>query len=132
LKILQHIRPKEDANVLRQIQHVTVRAGSVVFWDNRIPHANAYRHDGNEPRVVVYCSFLPNVAINRRYALQQLARWKRGLNPIDQWIQQSDDQKDYEHDDTVVQEETEQRLQAMTLFERKLLGVELGRGQAKT
>ena len=125
---MQHIRPKEDADVLRQIQHVAVRAGSVVFWDNRIPHANAYRHDGNEPRVVVYCSFLPNVAINRRYVQQQLARWKRGLNPTDQWIQSNNDQDD-EHDDdntSVLREQTEQRLRAMNAFELKLLGVDLG------
>jgi hypothetical protein len=108
---------------LSKIQHIAVRAGSVVFWDNRIPHANAYRHDGDEPRVVAYCSFLPNVPVNRQYAHQQLARWKRGLNPTDQWIEADHDDKN-DHD-AAAREQTEKQLRAMTLFERKLLGVDL-------
>ena len=80
------MRPVQDANVMARVQHVPgVRAGSVVFWDNRLPHANAYRHDGTEPRVVVYCSLLPPIALNRAYAQRQLERWKQGLNPTDQW-----------------------------------------------
>ncbi|GAX24710.1 hypothetical protein FisN_4Hh268 [Fistulifera solaris] len=76
-----HIRPREDAAVLQRVQHIPVTAGSAVLWDNRIPHANAYRHDGTEPRVVVYTSFLPDVAINRQYARQQLEHIRRGRNP---------------------------------------------------
>jgi hypothetical protein len=53
-----------------------------------IPHANAYRHAGTVPRAVVYCSFLPDVAINRSYVARQLQDWKAGLYPSgDQWIQ---------------------------------------------
>jgi hypothetical protein len=40
-----HIQTKEDSDVLAQIQHIPVRAGSAVFWDNRIPHANSYCND---------------------------------------------------------------------------------------
>jgi hypothetical protein len=81
-----HIRPREDRNVMDRVQHVPVPAGSAVFWDNRLPHANAYRHDGNVPRSVVYCSFLPDVPINRLYAEKQLQKWKEGRNPNEQWI----------------------------------------------
>jgi len=81
-----HIRPVEDRAIMEQVQHVPVRAGSAVFFDNRIPHANAYRHNGTEPRAVVYCSFLPNVAINQPFVAQQLFKWKRGVPPNDQWI----------------------------------------------
>ena len=84
-----HIRPTEDKAVMERVQHVPVRAGSVVFWDNRLPHANAYRHNGSVPRVVVYCSFLPYVDLNRRYAENQLAQWRLGHNPTDQWITSS-------------------------------------------
>jgi hypothetical protein len=52
-----------------------------------IPHANAYRHDGTKPRVVVYCSFLPDVPINRQYVQQQLQHWIEGRYPSgNQWI----------------------------------------------
>jgi Protein of unknown function (DUF1479) len=84
-----HIRPKEDADVMQRIQHVpNVTAGSAVFFDHRIPHANSYCHDGHEPRSVVYCSFLPNVFINRRYARHQLDKFHRNIYPNDQWIRQ--------------------------------------------
>ena len=83
-----HIRPKEDVDVMRRIEHISgVSAGSAVLWDNRIPHANAYRHDGNTPRIVVYCSFLPDVELNRRYVLgRQLVNFKLGYPPTDTWI----------------------------------------------
>jgi hypothetical protein len=52
-----------------------------------IPHANSYQHDGNIPRAVVYCSFLPDVPINRIYVKNQLDHWKAGWYPSgDQWI----------------------------------------------
>lgn len=81
-----HIRPDQDRAVLERIQHIAVPAGAAVFWDVRIPHANAYRHVGDEPRAVVYCSFLPDVSLNRQYVANQLQDWKRGRRPNDQWI----------------------------------------------
>jgi hypothetical protein len=86
-----HIRPKEDSDVLARIRHIPARAGSAVFWDNRIPHANSYRNDDRQARAVVYCSFLPNVAINREYVHQQLLNFQRGKKPTDQWINVGDD-----------------------------------------
>lgn len=81
-----HIRPKEDSAVMKRVRHVPVRAGSLVFWDFRLPHANAYRHNGDLPRVVIYCSFLPDIPLNRSYVKCQLENWKRGRQPSDQWI----------------------------------------------
>ena len=80
-----HIRPKEDWEVMERVQHIPVPAGSAVFWDNRIPHANAYKHLGEEPRAVVYCSFLPDVELNRKYVRNQLADFLQGKPPRDQW-----------------------------------------------
>ena len=81
-----HIRPKEDGDVMALIQHIPVRAGSAVFWDNRIPHANAYRNDQSEARAVVYCSFLPDVKLNQEYVRRQLYNYQRRIHPNDQWI----------------------------------------------
>ena len=81
-----HIRPIEDKDVMMRMQHIPVRAGSAVFWDNRIPHANEYRNDGLKARSVVYCSFLPNIVTNREYTRNQLINFQHGSIPTDQWI----------------------------------------------
>jgi hypothetical protein len=62
---------------------------------NSIPHANAYRHNGTIPRAVVYCSFLPDVPINRQYVKQQLQYWIEGRFPSgNQWINHSNSDKE--------------------------------------
>ena len=81
-----HIRPREDIEVMKRIRHIPVNAGSAVFWDNRIPHANSYRNDSRSvARAVVYASFLPDIELNRSYVKNQLKAW-RLRHPIrDQW-----------------------------------------------
>ncbi|KAL7579836.1 hypothetical protein ACA910_004849 [Epithemia clementina (nom. ined.)] len=112
-----HIRPMEDAMVMEKMQHVCVRAGSAVFWDSRIPHANAYRHNGDVPRAVVYCSFLPNVLVNRQYVKEQLEKWKLGNSPTDQWIHPNK-----ERDEKALSFET--ILPKLTQVQRCLLGID--------
>lgn len=81
-----HIRPKEDIEVMKRVCHIPVKAGSAVFWDNRIPHANAYRNDNRSlARAVVYASFLPDIELNRRYVTNQLKAWKLRQPIRDQW-----------------------------------------------
>lgn len=80
-----HIRPKEDASVMVRVRHVPVKAGSAVFWDNRIPHGNSYRNDRSIARAVVYCSFLPDIELNRQYVRDQLVAWKNHRPIRDQW-----------------------------------------------
>ena len=110
-----HIRPQEDADVMKQVTHVSVPAGSVVFWDNRIPHANAYRHDGLSPRVVVYCSLLPDLELNRSYVRKQLQDWTSGVPPRDQW-------NNIQQDDQVLSAGT--GMDSLTPLGRKLMGVD--------
>eukprot|EP00970_Alexandrium_tamarense_P006936 scaffold1213_cov208-Alexandrium_tamarense.AAC.6 len=109
-----HLNPTHDRELIRRIQHIPVKAGSVVFWDNRIPHGNSYRNDppladddgGGETnsdyskilgtsgsRAVVYCSFLPDVDINRIFVGKQLQYWKMKRSPRvgDRWIKQEDE-----------------------------------------
>ncbi len=111
---------------MQRMQHIPVRAGSAVFWDNRIPHGNSYRNDPPPPaddgddsggvegsvggsgssemgsskplgssgaRAVVYCSFLPDVEVNRRFVARQLEDWrvKRPPRVGDRWIRQNDE-----------------------------------------
>lgn len=111
-----HIRPKEDREVMERVAHVPVRKGSAVFWDNRTPHANAYRHTGRHPRAVVYCSFLPDVELNRRYVKKQLEDFLQGKPPRDQWNQM--DQNRIDDNKAMFQN------YAITPLGRKLLGMD--------
>ena len=94
-----HIRPQEDAQVMKQIRHIPVKAGSVVFWDNRIPHANSYRNDSDLARLVVYCSFLPDIEVNRKYVNNQLLAWNMRKPIRDQWnhLEEKRVEESYDH-----------------------------------
>ncbi|KAL7526116.1 hypothetical protein ACHAXR_001327, partial [Thalassiosira sp. AJA248-18] len=109
-----HLSPSHDGDVMKRMLHIPVKAGSVVFWDNRTPHGNSYRNDpqptnssiadeenGDEnpssdtlgqsaSRAVVYCSFLPDVPVNRSFVQRQLEDWKiqRAPRVGDRWIRQ--------------------------------------------
>lgn len=125
-----------DRELMKRVQHIPVKAGSVVFWDNRLPHGNSYRNDNNyyDPtissstslldscgaRAVVYCSFLPDVAINREFVERQLIDWKLGRAPRvgDRWIKQDDEDTDV---DELRGNEMELNLSDLG---RKLIGLE--------
>ena len=79
------IRPVEDRGVISQFTHVPCRAGDIVFWDYRLPHANSRYNSSSTPRAVVYLGFLPCVSLNRAYAMEQLRRLASGEPPGDQW-----------------------------------------------
>lgn len=48
------IRPKEDADILSLFEHIPCRAGDLVVWDYRIPHANSRYNLTDRCREVVY------------------------------------------------------------------------------
>ncbi|EQC39641.1 hypothetical protein SDRG_03072 [Saprolegnia diclina VS20] len=79
------LRMQEDRDVISRYEHIPCRAGSVIFFDWRIPHANSYRHVGSIPREVIYTGFLPRVSINEAYAKEQLRRYEARLLPADHW-----------------------------------------------
>ena len=121
-----HLSPSHDRDIMQRIRHIKVNAGSVVFWDNRIPHGNSYRNDPptattnqnvNYPnevivnddktsrftsdnnilgtsgsRAVVYCSFLPDVDVNKVFVQRQLRDWVEQRPPRigDRWIRQNE------------------------------------------
>ena len=84
------LRPVEDADLLNEMVHVPCKAGSMVLWDNRIPHANSRRHMGSEPRKVIYISCLPSVACNVEYIAEQRKRYNEGHLPVDFWHNQKE------------------------------------------
>jgi hypothetical protein len=74
-----------DKEVLARFKHIPVRAGDLVLWDNKLPHANSRFNKLATPREVVYIGLLPEVSINRLYAKTQLERFRQGEVPTDQW-----------------------------------------------
>ena len=116
-----HIRPREDEKAMQRVKHIPVKAGSAVFWDNRIPHANSYRNDSHLPRMVVYCSFLPDIEKNRRYMQRQLKAWKFGKPVLDQWnnIDETVPNQDTNRDHLESTDETK-----FTLLGKRLMGIE--------
>ncbi|CAH0487985.1 unnamed protein product [Peronospora farinosa] len=83
------LRMQEDCAVIDRYQHIGCEAGSVIFFDWRIPHANSYKHVGTIPREVIYTGFIPDTPMNRTYVQEQLRRYKKRLLPTDHW--QKDD-----------------------------------------
>ena len=85
-----HVSPRDDAAVLARVRHVPVPAGAAVFWDQRLPHANARRNGKREPRAVVYGGFLPRgVAKNDAYAAEQRRRLVAGAPQPNFWMDRS-------------------------------------------
>lgn len=79
------IRPTEDADIISRMQHVPCRAGDLVLWDNRIPHANA-RSNAGCTREVVYLKLLPHCPINAAYVASQRSSFLARSPPTDFWI----------------------------------------------
>lgn len=82
------IRPSEDKDIIDRFRHIPCRAGDMVCWDVRIPHANARYNTLSTARQVVYIGLLPAVPLNREYAQTQLLRYQCGELPNDQWHSQ--------------------------------------------
>ncbi|DAZ98396.1 TPA: hypothetical protein N0F65_000110 [Lagenidium giganteum] len=91
------LRMQEDRDVIRRYQHINCTAGSVIFFDWRLPHANSYKHVGSTPREVIYSGFLPRVPMNQRYAEEQLRRYSLRLLPTDHWQKNDEDKTVDEH-----------------------------------
>ena len=50
---------------------VLAPAGSIILWDNRLPHATAEQHDGPDTREVLFMTYLPDIPRNQAYASAQ-------------------------------------------------------------
>ncbi|GAB9463664.1 hypothetical protein Gpo141_00001114 [Globisporangium polare] len=87
------LRMQEDRDVISRYEHVNCEAGSVIFFDWRIPHANSYKHTGSVPREVVYTGFLPDVSVNQVYIQEQLRRYRLRLLPADHWQKSQGDKR---------------------------------------
>jgi hypothetical protein len=73
------IRPKEENWILDRFRPISYKAGDLILWDSRIPHANSLRNDHpTRVREVVYLGFLPAISLNKEFAADQLRRYREG------------------------------------------------------
>jgi hypothetical protein len=73
------IRPKEENWILDRFRPISYKAGDLILWDSRIPHANSLRNDHpTRVREVVYLGFLPAISLNREFTTDQLHRYREG------------------------------------------------------
>lgn len=56
----------------KRCETVYVPKGSLVMWDNRLPHATCDKLISNDSREVVYLGYLPDIELNRKYCQKQL------------------------------------------------------------
>lgn len=60
---------------------IDVPAGSLVCWDNRLPHSTCNNLGGNDTRECVYIGFIPNVELNKKYCQEQFDHIKKNILP---------------------------------------------------
>ena len=65
----------------KRLEPVMTPRGSLVCWDNRLPHATCAKLGGYDTREVVYVGWMPNVDINKNYAKKQLTNIKNNTPP---------------------------------------------------
>lgn len=75
------LHDKSHVALQRRLEPVLAPRGSLVFWDNRTPHATCRKLVGPDTREVVYIGFLPRVALNVRYVERQALHLRRNLTP---------------------------------------------------
>lgn len=72
---------KSYAKLENQLETINVPAGSLVVWDNRLPHATCSKLKGYDSREVIYLSYIPNVPLNIKYGLEQKENFKSNIQP---------------------------------------------------
>jgi len=94
------VSARDDAGLLRRFRHIRVPPGAALFWDRRIPHANARRNTSRVPRRVLYGGFLPRgPPLNAAYARAQLARLRTAAPQPDFWIDDDEAAPAWDGDD---------------------------------
>jgi hypothetical protein len=72
---------KSYTKIQNQLETLNISAGSLVLWDNRLPHATCQKLKGYDSREVIYLSYIPNVPLNIKYSQEQKANFKANIQP---------------------------------------------------
>lgn len=72
---------KSHLKLQKICEAINVPAGSLVLWDNRLPHATCEKLCGFDSREVVYLSYIPNVPLNIKYFNDQKENFIKNIQP---------------------------------------------------
>jgi len=72
---------KSHSLLNKELQPINAPKGSLVCWDNRLPHATCQYLEGNDTREVVYIGWLPKTELNIKYCLNQLKNMQLNKAP---------------------------------------------------
>lgn len=75
------LNSKSHTSLEKTLQTIQAPKGSLIFWDNRLPHATCNKLAGNDTREVVYIGYLPNTDLNRNYINNQAENIKLNIYP---------------------------------------------------
>lgn len=104
------LHDKKHTNLQNELQHVDVKAGSLVLWDNRLPHATCKKLTSFDSREVIYVSYIPNTKTNIKYWTQQATNFLSNIAPPS--YNDNNEQVDRDYD-----------INQLTDFQRQTLGV---------
>lgn len=72
---------KTHAPLQKQLEPINAPKGSLVLWDNRLPHATTDLYENFDSREVVYIGWLPNIDLNQKYWIEQSNAIKKNIPP---------------------------------------------------
>lgn len=72
---------KSHAKLEKRLQPINASKGSLICWDNRLPHATTKFLSGVDTRECVYIGYLPNVQLNKQYHGKQLINLNKNIAP---------------------------------------------------
>lgn len=101
---------KTHAKIEKRLQPVNAPKGSLICWDNRLPHATTSRLSGSDTRECIYSAFLPKVPLNISYCEQQRNNIIKNIPPP-AYLDDDDEKSDRDWD-----------LKDLSDLQKKLLG----------
>jgi hypothetical protein len=72
---------KNHAKLEKRLQPVNAPKGSLICWDNRLPHATTQFLSGNDTRECIYIGYLPRVSLNITYQQLQFKNIVKNIPP---------------------------------------------------
>ncbi len=72
---------KKYTSLEKELQPINAKKGSLVCWDNRLPHATCEFLSGFDTREVIYMSYLPNVDINIKHHSELIKNISKNIFP---------------------------------------------------
>ena len=72
---------KSYAKLQKQCSAINAPAGSLIMWDNKLPHSTCEQLIGFDSREVIFMSYIPNVPLNIKYSEEQTKNFLLNIQP---------------------------------------------------